>query len=65
MKSITKTRAIGGSLVVTIPSQIVKMENLSEGQTVEIDIEKKKGNFFGALKGISKFTMEDRTKDRD
>ena len=31
MESIAKTRAVGGSLVVTIPSEIVKLENLQEG----------------------------------
>jgi antitoxin component of MazEF toxin-antitoxin module len=31
---LTKTRAIGGSLVVTLPKELVKFEELKEGQMV-------------------------------
>jgi len=64
MEAITRTRVIGGSLVVTIPRELVKEENLIEGELVEIKVKKKRRNFFGALKGIGKFTREDRTGDR-
>lgn len=64
MKVIAKTRAIGGSLVVTIPSEIVKLENLQEGEYVEINIKKKRKDYFGALKGIGEFKEEDRVEDR-
>lgn len=62
IKTIAKTRQIGGSLVVTIPMSIVKTEQLGEGQWVEIKINKYKKDYFGALKGIGKFTKEDRAK---
>ena len=65
MKTITRTRAIGGSLVVTIPKEIVKEEQIKENELVEIVIEKPRKDFFGALKGIGRFTEEDRIKDRD
>ena len=64
MEAITRTRVIGGSLVVTIPRELVKEENLIEGELVEIKVKKKRRNFFGVLKGIGKFTREDRTGDR-
>lgn len=64
MEAITKTRAIGGSLVVTIPSEIVKLENLQEGEYVEINVKKKRKDYFGALKGIGEFREEDRMEDR-
>ena len=59
-----RIRALGGSLAVTIPVEIVRRENLREDEIVEITIKKQKKDFFGALKGISKFTREDRMNDR-
>gem|GEM_PF-1039369 len=59
MKTVTRTRKIGGSLVVTIPKEIVKEETLVEGELVEINVEKIKKDFFGVLKGIGRMTKED------
>lgn len=64
MKTLTRTRGIGGSLVVTIPKEIVKEELLCEGELVEIQVEKVKKDFFGALKGIGSFTKEDELKSQ-
>ncbi len=64
MEAIAKTRAIGGSLVVTIPSEIVKLENLQEGEYVEINVKKKRKDCFGVLKGIGEFKENDRMEDR-
>ncbi|MEK6936554.1 MAG: hypothetical protein AABW58_00620 [Nanoarchaeota archaeon] len=60
MESITKLRKIGGSLVATIPKNIVELEGLNEGQAVKIKVEKVKKSFFGAAKGIGSFTKEDK-----
>ena len=59
MEALTKTRKIGGSLVVTIPKTIVEEEGLKEGQTIKIDVKRIKKDFFGAFKGIGPFTKED------
>ena len=59
MKTITRTRMIGGSIVVTIPKELVKEEQLKPGQLVEIDIKRPKKSFFGIAKGIGSFTKED------
>ena len=64
MKTLTRTRAIGGSLVVTIPKEIVREEFLKEGELVEIEVKKTKKDFFGALKGIGEFKRKDRMEDR-
>jgi len=61
---ITKTRKIGGSLVVTIPREIVRAERLVENQEVEIKIRKRRKDFFGALKEIESFSESDRMQDR-
>jgi len=62
MKSLTRTRAVGGSLIVTIPREIIKEQSIQEGELVEIEIEKVKKDFFGAFKGIGPFTEKDRLK---
>ncbi len=59
MKTLTRTRAIGGSLVVTIPKEIIKEENIREGELVEIEVGKIKKSGFGILKGMRAFTKED------
>ncbi len=60
MKAVTRTRRIGGSLMVTLPKEIVKEEQIQEGELLEIEIGKVKKDFFGALKGIGKMTKEDK-----
>ena len=64
MKTLTRTRKIGGSLMVTVPKEIVKEKSLTEGQLIEITIEKPKTDFFGAAKRIGSFKEEDRMEDR-
>jgi len=64
MKSLSRTRTIGGSLVVTIPIEIVKGEGLKEGEFVEVEVKKPRRDFFGALKGVGSFSEEDRAEDR-
>ncbi|MEK6894118.1 MAG: AbrB/MazE/SpoVT family DNA-binding domain-containing protein [Nanoarchaeota archaeon] len=64
LKTLATTRRIGGSLVVTIPIEIVKEEQLEENQVVEISVKKSRKSYFGALKGVNHFTTKDRMKDR-
>ena len=62
MKALTRTRSIGGSLVVTVPKEVVREESLKTDELVEIEIEKVRKDFFGALRGIGPFTKEDELK---
>ena len=62
MEAITKTRKIGGSLIVTIPKRIVEEEELRENQTVKIEIEKVKKSGFGISKGLASLSKEDKFK---
>ena len=64
MSVLTRTRCVGGSLMITIPKEIVKEKSLKEGELIEIEVEKAKIDGFGALKGIGKFTHKDRIEDR-
>ena len=59
MKTIARMRKVGGSLVITLPKDIVKEEDLHEGEIVAIDIEKAKKSAFGILRGMRSFTKED------
>ena len=59
MKTLTRTRAIGGSLIVTIPIEIVREESIKEGELVSIEVEKIRKSGFGILKGMRSFKKED------
>ena len=60
--SLAKARRIGGSLVVTLPIEIVKDQGIEEGEIIEIKIKKRRKDYFGALKDIGKFTKEDKAR---
>ncbi|MEK6873352.1 MAG: AbrB/MazE/SpoVT family DNA-binding domain-containing protein [Nanoarchaeota archaeon] len=59
MESLTKARKIGGSIMVTIPKEIVETESIQEGEIIKIKVEKIKKSGFGILRGIGKFSKED------
>jgi len=61
-KFLTKTRKVGGSLVVTLPKELVETQNVRENQYLEITVKKCRINGFGILKGIGPFTVEDELK---
>ena len=58
-KAVVKTKRIGGSLMVTIPKEIVEDESIRENQLVEIEIRRKRKDFFGSMRGIGPFTRKD------
>ena len=60
METLTKTRKIGGSLVVTIPKIVVEEEGLEENQTIKIEIKKVRKSCFGLFKGIGPFSKKDK-----
>ena len=57
--SLTKTRKAGGSLVVTLPKELVESKKIKEGEIVEISVKKVRKDGFGLFKGMSRFTVED------
>ena len=61
-KTKAQVRAIGGSLVVTIPKKVVDKEGLHEGEWVSLDVKKVKKDYFGCLPGVGPFTKEDELK---
>ncbi len=60
--TLATVRRIGGSFVVTLPAPLVKAESLQEDEVIEIKVKKRRKSYFGALKGIGKFTKEDKFK---
>ena len=61
-RCLTKTRKIGGSIVVTLPKKLVETQKIKENEFVEISVKKIRKNGFGALKGMRPFTAEDELK---
>jgi hypothetical protein len=59
LMSLTKTRKVGGSLVVTLPKELVESKKIKEGEIVEIVVKKVRKDCFGAFKGLSPFTAKD------
>jgi len=57
--SLAKTRKVGGSLVVTLPKELVESKKIREGEIVEIAVKKVKIEGFGLFKGLTPFTTED------
>ena len=63
--SLVKVRKVGGSLVVTVPKEIVESEGIREGEIVSVDIRKAKKSWFGVASGIGSFTEQDEFKAYD
>ena len=59
---LAKTRKVGGSIVVTLPKELVETQNIKENQYVEITVKKCRKNGFGMFKGLPPFTTEDELK---
>lgn len=59
---LAKTRKVGGSLIVTLPKELVETEKIKEGEIVKIRVKKLRKDGFGILKGMPSFTVEDELK---
>ena len=59
---LAKTRKVGGSIVVTLPKEVVDLQQIKENEYVEITVKKCRKNGFGILKGMAPFTVEDELK---
>ena len=59
---LAKTRKVGGSIVVTLPKELVETQNIRENQCIEITVKKCRKKGFGMFKGMKPFTAEDELK---
>jgi bifunctional DNA-binding transcriptional regulator/antitoxin component of YhaV-PrlF toxin-antitoxin module len=57
--SLTKTRKVGGSLVVTLPKELVESKKIKEGEIVEINVKKVRKDGFGVFKNLTPFMAKD------
>ncbi len=57
--SLVKTRKIGGSLVVTLPTELVQSKKIREGEVLEITVRKTRKDGFALFAGMKPFTVED------
>ena len=62
MEILTRARKLGGSIIITLPKEIVKEESIHEGELVKIKVSKFKKSGFGISKGLGRFTEEDELK---
>lgn len=58
--AVARTRKLGGSLMVTIPREVVEAEGLVEDQLITLEVSKMKISGFGMAKGIGPFRKEDK-----
>jgi hypothetical protein len=63
--ALVKTRRVGGSLIVTLPKDLVEGKRIKEGEIVEITVKKLRVDGFGALRGIGPFTPDDELKPHE
>lgn len=59
LMTMAKTRKVGGSLVVTLPKELVESKKIKEGEIVEVSVKKVRKDGFGVLKGLTPFTAKD------
>jgi hypothetical protein len=62
---LAKTRKVGGSLVVTLPKELVEAKKIKEGEIIQINVKKIRKDGFGILKGVGPFTVEDELTTHD
>ena len=65
MEAIVRTRKVGGSVMVRIPTEILEEEGILQDEVVRIDVEKIRKDWFGAFKGVGSFTHDDELNTHD
>jgi bifunctional DNA-binding transcriptional regulator/antitoxin component of YhaV-PrlF toxin-antitoxin module len=61
-RCLAKTRKVGGSIVITIPKELVQTQKIRENEFVEVTVKKCRKNGFGVLRGMAPFTVKDELK---
>ncbi len=64
-ETIQRAKRIGGSLMVRIPKDIVELEAIHEGESVQLEIKKMRKDWFGAFPGLKPWNKAvDRMKSK-
>ena len=61
-RCLAKTRKVGGSIVITLPKELVQTQKIRENEFVEVTVKKCRKNGFGVLRGMAPFAVEDELK---
>ncbi len=59
-ETIQYARRVGGSLMVTLPKEVVELEGIHEGEMLRINIKKVPLDLFGVYPGLGSFNKEDK-----
>jgi antitoxin component of MazEF toxin-antitoxin module len=59
MTLLARTRRLGGSIIITIPKEIVDAESIVPNELVQISVAKARKNGFGIAKRLSSMKRED------
>ncbi|MBI1973333.1 hypothetical protein HYS54_00825 [Candidatus Micrarchaeota archaeon] len=59
MDAIVRAKQVGGSILVTVPKQIVDEERIQAGELIRIDVERLKKDWFGSLRKLKPFRREE------
>lgn len=62
MDALAKTRRLGGSLIVTIPKEVVDAQGILPDQLLRITVGKAKRSGFGIAKRLTSMTEDDKFK---
>jgi len=62
METLTRTRRLGGSLIVTIPKEVVEAQGIRPDQLVRITVGKARKSGFGIAKRLTPMTKDDKFK---
>ena len=62
VRCLAKTRKVGGSIVITLPKELVQTQKIRENEFVEVTVKKCRKNGFGVLRGMARFAVEDELK---
>lgn len=65
MEALIRTRKVGGSLMVHLPTEIVIEEGIKPNDLVRVDVEKVRKDWFGVFRGVGHFTEEDELTTHD
>ena len=58
--TVQYTKKVGGSLMVRIPKELAQIEQIEEGEAVQIEIHKVRKDWFGVLSGLKPMKKEEK-----
>jgi len=60
-----RTRRVGGSLVITLPHEVVDLIGVREKEVLRVTVARPRRSFFGAFRGVGTYSHRERADHRD